>query len=111
MTFLRVFSVVVIIAIIAVAAIPLLVLVDLVGGGDGWGLCPSGIGSCETSYFDGFELVTALSVILFFLVALLRISYRVRRWIEERRTVAAGSPVPPPRPKMPRRVPWPRPRS
>ena len=84
-TALRVFAILVILALVAVAAVPLLVLVDLVGGGDGWGLCPNGLTACDTSYFDGLELTAALSVILFALLALLRLSFLARRALERRR--------------------------
>ena len=60
-------------AIVAVALIPMLVLLDLAGGGDGWGLCEGGIATCRTSYFDGPELLAMLLIALFLLLMLLRV--------------------------------------
>jgi hypothetical protein len=81
----RLFSAVVVLAIIAVASVPLLVLVDLIGDGDGLGLCPTGLGSCRTSYFHGPELLAALVVVIFALVMLLRVAFRLDRWLGKRR--------------------------
>ncbi len=75
----------VVLALIAVAAIPLLVLIDLLGDGDGWGLCPTGLGSCRTSYFHGPELLAGLLLVLFALVFLLRLAFRADRFIERYR--------------------------
>lgn len=70
---------VVVLAIVGIAAVPLFVLLDLRNGGDGWGLCPGGLGECESSYFDGPELATALAIGILALVGLLRILYHLRR--------------------------------
>lgn len=78
-TAIRVFTIVVVLAIIAVAAIPMLVLADLLGDGDGWGLCPNGLGSCRTSYFHGPELFAMLIIALLGLVLLLRVAFRADR--------------------------------
>jgi hypothetical protein len=82
MTMIKVLLGVIIAAMVAVALVPMFVLVDLVGGGDGWGLCPDGVASCSTSYFDGLELAAMLVVTLFVLVAGLRIVVQVRRRLE-----------------------------
>lgn len=67
----------VIAAIAGVSLVPMVVLVDLAGGGDGLGLCPGGIGSCRTSYFTGPELLGILMVVLFLLFMLLRALLRL----------------------------------
>lgn len=46
-----------------VVALPAIVLVDLMGGGTGLGLCPNGLGSCDTSTFTIAELVMILGLI------------------------------------------------
>jgi hypothetical protein len=69
-------------AIVAVALLPLLVLLDLVGGGDAWGLCPEGLGSCRTSYFDGPELLAGLLIIIFILLFALRMALHARRALD-----------------------------
>jgi hypothetical protein len=82
-------------AIVAVTALPMLVILDLVGGGDGWGLCIDGIASCRTSYFSGLELAAFLTILLFLLLALLRLALHGQRIIERRKEhelyEAAGS--------------------
>lgn len=80
-------------AIVAVALVPLLVLLDLASGGDGFGLCAGGIGACRTSYFDGPELLGVLAVVIFLLLLALRAALHVRSLVERRRdeTALGGS--------------------
>ncbi len=78
----RIITIALLVAIAAVAAVPLLVLMDLSGGGDGYGLCPEGLTSCRTSYFSGPELILGLVGIIFLLLGTLQ----VVRWLERRRT-------------------------
>lgn len=47
-----------------VLAVPAVVLVDLISGGSGLGLCPDGLGTCETSMYAMAELVVIFAVIL-----------------------------------------------
>ena len=89
-------------AVIGVAAIPLLVVIDLVGGGQGWGICPERLRSCESSYFDGPELLAALTIALFALVALIRLTTLIIRRLQARReriSVPASPPRPPATPR------------
>ena len=72
-------------AMVGVALVPMLVLLDLAGGGDGWGLCDSGITSCRAAYFEGPELLAVLVVVLFLLLMLLRLALYARRVLEGRR--------------------------
>ena len=60
------------VAIGLVLLMPMVVLLDLAGGGDGFGLCRGGLGQCRTSYFDGPELVGVVGVVVFLLVVALR---------------------------------------
>jgi hypothetical protein len=85
MTPLRLLIGAIIAAIVAVTLLPLLVLVDLAGGGTGWGLCREGLSSCRTSYFDGPELLAMLMVVVFVLLWLLRLTLHVQRLVERRR--------------------------
>ena len=85
MSAIRIVIGVVIGAIVLVALVPMFVLLDLAGGGDGLGLCSSGLASCRTSYFDGPELLGMLVVVLFLLLMLLRAAFHVRSLIEQRR--------------------------
>ncbi len=84
MTAVRIVIGVVIAAIVVVALVPMMALVDLAGGSDGFGLCPDGIGSCRTSYFDGPELLGLLVILLFLLMMILRAAFHVRRLVEQR---------------------------
>jgi hypothetical protein len=43
-----------------VVAIPAIVLFDLVTGGSGLGLCPTGLGTCSTTAFAVMELLIVL---------------------------------------------------
>lgn len=85
MTAIRVLIALIIAAMAGVALVPMLVLLDLAGGGDGWGLCRGGLASCRAAYFEGPELVAGLVVLLFLLLMLLRLAYYIRRRLEERR--------------------------
>jgi uncharacterized RDD family membrane protein YckC len=75
----RVIVILLIVAIAAVALVPMLVLIDLVSGGDGWGLCPDGLVGCRSSYFDGPELAAGLSILVFVLLLLLRMALHAQR--------------------------------
>ena len=79
-------------AIVVVALIPLGVLLDLAGGGDGFGICEGGLSECRTSYFDGPELLGLLAVILFLLVMALRAALQVRVLLERKRDEDAMDP-------------------
>jgi hypothetical protein len=72
-------------AIVAVTLLPMLVLLDLVGGGDGWGLCSGGLTSCHTSYFSGPELAAGLTLGLFLLLFLLRLALHAQRIVDRRK--------------------------
>jgi hypothetical protein len=74
---------VLILAAVALAAVPLLVLLDLAGGGDGYGLCPGGITRCRNPYSAAPQLSIALTVGLFVVLGGLRVTthldHRFRR--------------------------------
>lgn len=53
------------IALLVVAvAVPAVVLMDLVIGGSGLGMCPGGLGACDTSLFTLLEMALVLSVVV-----------------------------------------------
>lgn len=83
--------------IVAITLLPMLVLLDLVGGGDGWGLCPDGLASCRTSYFSGPELAAGLMLLLFLLMFLLRLALHGQRIVERRKEREMYPGPPPPR--------------
>ena len=93
MTAVRIVIGLVIASIVVVALVPMVALVDLAGGGDGFGLCPEGIRSCETSYFEGPELLAILTILLFLLLMILRTAFHVRRLVEARQLEGALDPA------------------
>ncbi len=114
--FFQALRIAVVLAVVAVASVPLLVAVDLMGGGDGWGLCPNRLRNCRTSYFDGPELAALLAIALFVLVAASRLLTLIIRYLQrrkeraERRAAALRPAVPtgparPARPASPSRPP------
>lgn len=62
---LRVILGVLIAVVAAVVAVPVFIVFDLVSGGTAFGLCPSGLRTCEPGYFAGFELLGVLLLVLF----------------------------------------------
>ena len=49
----------------AVVVVPVLIVFDLVSGGTAFGLCPSGLRTCEPGYFTSVELLGVLLLVLF----------------------------------------------
>lgn len=94
---LRVLAVILVLAILGVAALPLFVVVDLVSGGDGYGLCAEGLTSCRTSYFDGPELAAFIAIVTFVLLAALRVVEIAMRRLASSRSRRLSGPMSPPR--------------
>lgn len=64
---------------IAIGIVPILILIDLLDGGTGWGLCPGGIEACDKPYSTGAELIILLSFGLFLTVLGIRLLMRLAR--------------------------------
>lgn len=64
---------------IAIGIVPILILIDLLDGGTGWGLCPGGIEACDKPYSTGAELIVLLSLGLFLTVLGIRLLMRLAR--------------------------------
>ncbi|HSM45623.1 MAG TPA: hypothetical protein VK969_11460 [Acidimicrobiia bacterium] len=64
---------------IAIGIVPILILIDLLDGGTGWGLCPGGIEACDKPYSTGAELIILLSLGLFLTVLGIRLLMRLAR--------------------------------
>jgi cytochrome c biogenesis protein CcdA len=94
---LRIIVGVLLIAVVAVSVVPLLVLLDLARGGGGYGMCPSGLQACDIPYTAWLELAAGLVLVIFGLIALLRLTMRVVRREErrllEKRQIGASGPV------------------
>lgn len=80
---LRLVVLILVAAAIVIAAGPLLVLLSLVQGGTGFGLCPGGIETCRNPYTAAPELSVALTVGLFVVVAGIRGAMRTARRIQQ----------------------------
>ena len=77
---------------IALAAVPLIVLLDLAGGQDGYGLCPRGLDGCRTAYTAAPELAVILVLLLFSVLALLRVAMAAARRMERRERISRLGP-------------------
>ena len=75
-------------AVVAVAAVPLLVLLNLGSGGTGYGVCGDGLTDCLTSYSSGPAMAVGLALLLFGLVATIRVMMRIVRRMERRKEIA-----------------------
>ena len=64
---------------IGIALIPILVLIDLLDGGTGWGLCPNGIEACENPFTTAAEIGVLLTLGLFLSVLGIRLLMRLAR--------------------------------
>ncbi len=82
MWFVRVAIILLVVAAIAIAVVPILVMVDLLGGGTGWGLCPGGLESCDNPYTTPFELLLILVVALFLVTLAIRMVMRLARRLQ-----------------------------
>lgn len=70
-------------AAVALATVPILVLVDLVGGGTGYGLCPGGIEACDKPYSTAAEIAILLTVGLGLTVVGIRLLVRLARRLQD----------------------------
>jgi hypothetical protein len=66
-------------AAIGIALIPILVLIDLLDGGTGWGLCPQGIEACNNPYTTAAEFGIVLTIGLFLSVLGIRLLMKLAR--------------------------------
>jgi hypothetical protein len=64
---------------IGIALIPILVLIDLLDGGTGWGLCPDGLQTCDNPYTTAAEFAVFLILGLFVTVVGIRLLMRLAR--------------------------------
>lgn len=69
---------------VLLAMVPLLVLLDLAGGGSGFGLCPTGVGSCRNPYTAAPELSAILTVALIVVLAGVRVTTRAEHRLDRR---------------------------
>ncbi|HEY6634863.1 MAG TPA: hypothetical protein VI141_04535 [Acidimicrobiia bacterium] len=72
-----------VVAAVAIGIVPILVLIDLLDGGTGWGLCPGGLEICDKPYSTGAELIVVLSIALFLVLAGIRLLMRLARRLRD----------------------------
>lgn len=68
---------------VAIAAIPVLVMIDLLRGGTGWGLCPNGLQACDSPYSTAAEIAVILTVALFLIVVAIRLLMKLVRKLQD----------------------------
>lgn len=64
---------------IGIALIPILVLIDLLDGGTGWGLCPGGLEACSNPFTTAAEIGILLTIGLFLSVLGIRVLMKLAR--------------------------------
>ena len=67
---------------IGIAMVPILVLIDLLDGGSGWGLCPAGIEACANPYTTAAEFGVILTLGFLGSVMGIRLLMRLARHIQ-----------------------------
>ena len=67
---------------IGIAMVPILVLIDLLDGGTGWGLCPAGIEACANPYTTAAEFAVILTLGFLGSVMGIRILMRLARRLQ-----------------------------
>lgn len=67
---------------VAMAAVPIFVLIDLLDGGTGWGLCPAGLQACANPLTTAGEFLLLLSLGLFVVVVGIRLLMRLARYLQ-----------------------------
>lgn len=76
---LRISILLLIVAALGIAVVPVLVMLDLLQGGTGFGLCPNGIEACDVPYTTPFELLLILTLAMFVVVLMIRLVVRLSR--------------------------------
>lgn len=69
-------------AAVGIAVIPIVVMLDLLDGGNGWGLCPGGLEACNLPYTTPFEFGLMLILSLFGVVFAIRLLMRLARKLQ-----------------------------
>lgn len=80
--FIRISILVLIVAAIGIAIVPLLVMLDLLQGGSGFGLCSGGIEACDLPYTTPFEFLLVLTIAMFVVVLMIRLVVRISRRLQ-----------------------------
>ena len=89
MVLLRVLILVPILVALAVAVVPVMVLINLLSGGSGFGLCPAGLSACPQRYTSGPALATYLTLTLLVVVGLIRVVTHLLRRLHRPESVGS----------------------
>lgn len=68
---------------VGIAAVPVIVMIDLLGGGSGFGLCPNGLEACDKPFSTGAEFAMVLTIALFVVVLAIRLLMKLARRLED----------------------------
>lgn len=68
---------------VGIAAVPVIVMIDLLGGGTGFGLCPNGLEACDKPFSTGAEFAMVLTIALFIVVLAIRLLMKLARRLED----------------------------
>lgn len=80
--YVRVAILLLVVAAIGIAVVPLFVMLDLLQGGSGWGLCPQGIEACDVPYTAPFEFLLILVLAMFLVVLAIRLVIRLSKRLQ-----------------------------
>jgi hypothetical protein len=81
--FVRLAVLILVVVAIGIGIVPILVLIDLLDGGTGWGLCPGGLQACDKPFTTGAEMIILLTVGMFLTVAGIRLLMRLARRLQD----------------------------
>jgi hypothetical protein len=81
--FVRLAVLILVVLAIGIGIVPILVLIDLLDGGTGWGLCPGGLQACDKPFTTGAEMIILLTIGMFLTVAGIRFLMRLARRLQD----------------------------
>lgn len=81
--FVRLAVFILVVVAISIGIVPILVLIDLLDGGTGWGLCPGGLQACDKPFTTGAEMIVLLTIGMFLTVAAIRLLMRLARRLQD----------------------------
>jgi hypothetical protein len=81
--FVRLAVFILVVLAIGIGIVPILVLIDLLDGGSGWGLCPGGLQACDKPFTTGAEMILLLTIGMFLTVAGIRLLMRLARKLQD----------------------------
>lgn len=68
---------------VGIAAVPVIVMIDLLNGGTGFGLCSRGLEACDNPYSTAAEFAVILTIALFLVVLAIRLLMKLARRLQD----------------------------